>query len=506
LGLFKRFPFSATSLVSLLVGAALIIAMADIPIFVDTVLQAPVLDSGLALLRLTAMIPVGALLGGWLCHRITCRWTAVIGLLFTAAGFYLMSLWPIKVDWTQITISTVVAGLGFGLVIAPIGTTAINAVRARQAGMSSAVVTALRMLGMTLGLAALTSWALAYFKELAKQYPSLPFNATADQFTVWQQGYAQHLVRSAHTVYSAVFFATMLLCLVAIIPALFLWGRQKTVAELEPEPEIDEIPTSPMVQASSTAERAAMPTQPDQPLTGGTKWWRNKKRRRLVLGVGSVGLLLLLVGGGLLSAWMMEPDDSLDDITWPTVGSTPGNNATSIASGPHSVRLGLDKGALTSIFVSQLNLQQGGLSDLSVRPLPGDTLALSLSLHIDLNGIQRVLPIEIEGAIKLDQQQNLQIHVKHLKRDGQDAGAEAAAQMESALNKMLMDTVMPALRSQLKNVKLTSVHTSTSMSCSKGTEMLVLQLDSTQGNVEQGAPLSFCFTGPIDLNKLLPHQ
>src|SRR6266702_327782 len=49
---FKRLPFGAASLVSLFVGAALIIAMADIPIFVDTVLQRPVLDSGLGLLRL----------------------------------------------------------------------------------------------------------------------------------------------------------------------------------------------------------------------------------------------------------------------------------------------------------------------------------------------------------------------------------------------------------------------------------------------------------------------
>ncbi|MFL5703096.1 MAG: MFS transporter, partial [Ktedonobacteraceae bacterium] len=152
LSLFKRLPFSATSLVSLLVGAALIIAMADIPIFVDTVLQLPVLDSGLALLRLTAMIPLGALLGGWLCNRITCRFTGVLGLLFTATGFYLMSRWPIHVDWTQITISTVTAGFGFGLVIAPIGTTAINAVKAQQAGMSSAIVTSLRMVGMMLGL------------------------------------------------------------------------------------------------------------------------------------------------------------------------------------------------------------------------------------------------------------------------------------------------------------------------------------------------------------------
>src|SRR5207237_6913966 len=70
LSLYKRFPFSATSLVSLFVGAALIIAMSDIPIFVDTLLRRPVLDSGLALVRLTAMIPLGALLGGGLCSLI----------------------------------------------------------------------------------------------------------------------------------------------------------------------------------------------------------------------------------------------------------------------------------------------------------------------------------------------------------------------------------------------------------------------------------------------------
>ena len=148
LSLFQRSTFSSATLVSLLVGAALIIAMADIPIFVATVLNRPALDSGLALLRLTAMIPVGALLGGWLCSRITCRWTAVLGLLPTALGFWLMHLWPLNVGWTQITVSTLITGLGFGLVIAPIGTSAINAANEQQMGMASSLVTMVRMVGM----------------------------------------------------------------------------------------------------------------------------------------------------------------------------------------------------------------------------------------------------------------------------------------------------------------------------------------------------------------------
>src|SRR5258708_15485507 len=121
LSIFKRAAFSATSLVSLLVGAALIIAMADIPIFIATVLGRPPLDSGLALLRLTAMIPVGALLGGWLCARITCRLTAMLGLILTASGFWLMHLWPLDVNWTQISVGTLTGGFCVWAFFSPLG-------------------------------------------------------------------------------------------------------------------------------------------------------------------------------------------------------------------------------------------------------------------------------------------------------------------------------------------------------------------------------------------------
>ncbi|GAC1427257.1 MAG: MFS transporter [Ktedonobacteraceae bacterium] len=224
LSLFKRSTFSAAALVSLLVGAALIIAMADIPIFVATVLNRPALDSGLALLRLTAMIPVGALLGGWLCSRITCRWTALLGLLPTALGFWLMHLWPVNVGWTQITVSTLLAGFGFGLVIAPIGTTAINTAKEQQMGMASSIVTVLRMVGMILGLAALTSWGLGRFRALATLFTA-PAGTKFGSAT-YNTLYGNYLVSAAHTVYSDIFLAAGIVCLVALLPALFLQGRK----------------------------------------------------------------------------------------------------------------------------------------------------------------------------------------------------------------------------------------------------------------------------------------
>ena len=492
--LFRKFPFSATSLVSLFVGAALIIALADIPLFVDTVLQRTVLDSGLALLRLTALIPVGAILGGWLCERVSCRVTGVLGLLFTATGFYLMSRWPVHVDWTQITISTVTAGFGFGLVIAPIGTTAINAVRTTQAGMSSAVVTALRMVGMMLGLAALTSWALAYFKQLASTYRTLPTSATPAQFTAWSKGYAAHLVASAHTVYSAVFLVSMLLCLLAILPAIFLWGHKLPVAETEPEEaeqenELHDAETVPVVEPKKLEQHP-------------------KRRRRLV--IACAALILLLIGGGTLGAFLFTTDDPSTSDTGTNVGDTTGvmsSPVTGAASGPRFFQLALDQGALTSVFASQLNLGNGALTDLNVTPVANDGLVLNLNLHIDANGIHRVMPVELDGALGVDAQQNLQLSVSHLKRDGQDAGPTAAANMQEASNQLLTGSVMPALRGQLKNAQLISAHTSTAIACGKGIQMLVLLIKAPaiSGIAAQSKPVSLCFKGPVDLKNLLPH-
>jgi MFS family permease len=514
LTMFKRIPFSASSLTSLLVGSALIIAMADIPIFVDTVLHGSALDSGLALMRLTVMIPVGALLGGWLCSRVTCRLTGILGLCFTAAGFFLMSRWPTHVDWNQVTISTVTAGFGFGLVISPIGTTALNAARARQAGMGSAIVTALRMVGMILGLAALTSWALAYFKQLASTYPSLPISATAAQFTRWSQGYANHLIQAAHTVYTSVFFTSMILCLIAIIPAAFLWGNKVPAAEIEAEPE----PSLHNAMTLAAVDIATAPTGPIPKITtnlaepspaekGGKKekWWKNRKRRRRVILISSISLVVLLVGG-FLATFLIPEDDSTGPTTGIGILQATSTGTTTPISGPRMIQLALDKGALTSIFVSQLNLQSGALTDLNVVPTPNDGLILSLNLHIDASGIHRVMPVELDGVVSIDQQQNLQLRIQRLLRDGNDAGPNAAMSMQTAINQLLTSSVMPALRAQLKGAKLISAHTSSTISCGKNVEMLVLliQAPPIQGIAAQPKPASFCFTGPINLNKLLP--
>lgn len=517
LSLFKRLPFSAASLVSLFVGAALIIAMAVITLIVDTVFSLQVspsdmaLVSGLALLRMTAMIPVGAILGGWLCGRLTCRLVGVLGLLFTAAGFYLMSRWSIQIDWTQITISTMTTGLGFGLVIAPISTTAINAVRASQAGMGAAIVTALRMVGMILGLAALTSWGLAYFKQLASQFPSMPLNSNAAQFAQWSHNYALHLIASAHIVYSSVFFATMVLCLIALIPAIFLWGTKPALEATLP-PEIEPVvvadaadadvhdAVTQIIPSSAAITRVLEETPATLPLPVRSK---QTSRRRLVFALAGIALAMLLVAGGL-TALLLWPSSSTNN--GPSTAGSAGANATNTpVSGPRMIDLALNNVALTSIFVSQLGLKDGTLSNIETTPVANDSLMITLDLNINTGGLHRVMPVELDTTLGLDKQQNLQLTVIHLKRDGLDAGPTAAASMQNALNQLVLSAVMPGLRGQLQGAKLISVHTSSTLACGKGQEMLVLliQAPPIQGIAAQPTPSALCFTKAVDLNKLL---
>jgi hypothetical protein len=151
-------------------------------------------------------------------------------------------------------------------------------------------------------------------------------------------------------------------------------------------------------------------------------------------------------------------------------------------------------------------LNQGTLTDIKVIPAPGDGIVLTLNLHINASGIHRIMPIELDSTIGVNQQQNLTLLVLHLKRDGLDAGPTAAARMEQALNQLLLSSLMPSLRNQLKNAQIISVHTSTSIVCGSGTEMLVLLIKAPpiEGVAAQPTPTALCFKGPIDINKLLP--
>jgi MFS family permease len=168
-------------LTNLATGAALMTALVDVPILARvTVSPDSQLGAAAVLLRLLAALPVGALAGGWLCQRFGNRATAVIGLATATAMLGVMASWtartlsdPLGLQWLHPSDPVLVAaGLGFGLVIAPVNAAMLGAVRASVHGLASALVVVARMIGMLVGISVLTAVGLQAFFSATRTIPS----------------------------------------------------------------------------------------------------------------------------------------------------------------------------------------------------------------------------------------------------------------------------------------------------------------------------------------------
>ena len=81
-------------MVSFFIGAALIAALIDIPLFArTTVYPDSQLQAALVLVRFLVALPVGAVIGGYLTRRLPAGVVTAAGMVLAAVGFLLMSRW-----------------------------------------------------------------------------------------------------------------------------------------------------------------------------------------------------------------------------------------------------------------------------------------------------------------------------------------------------------------------------------------------------------------------------
>ncbi len=163
-------PAWGSVVVSFFVGAALIAALIDVPLFArTTVYPESQLMAALVLLRFLAALPVGAVVGGYLTRSLPAGVVASAGMLMAAGGFVAMSRWDITSleSWTA-TVPLVVAGFGFGLALAPVNAAILASTADAVHGVASAMVVVARMVGMLVGISALTTIGLRrYYAEQA---------------------------------------------------------------------------------------------------------------------------------------------------------------------------------------------------------------------------------------------------------------------------------------------------------------------------------------------------
>lgn len=220
--------------VSFFVGAALIAALVDIPVFaritVDTYSQ---LDAALVLVRLLVAVPVGAVLGGYLCRRLPVAAPAAGGMVLACFSFVMMARWgATSLRGAGPTLPLAAGGLGFGLTLAPTNVALLAATRDAVHGLASALLVVARMVGMLVGISALTTIGLRRFYAISARQPSLRQTCGSDTLC---DAYVNALREAGIAQLHAVFWgAAICAAIAATLSAVLLRGARPQPADAYP--------------------------------------------------------------------------------------------------------------------------------------------------------------------------------------------------------------------------------------------------------------------------------
>jgi EmrB/QacA subfamily drug resistance transporter len=239
--LFADLRFSASNGVSLLTGYTLATAIIGGPVFVNRVLNAGADRSAAALTALTLAVALGAVVGGFGSALVGARPIALIGVGLTVIGLGLAAGWGVDSDLPRLQRDLAIFGAGFGLTVSPRATAAVEAAGASAYGVASAMLQVTRTIGMSVGLALLTSIGQNRIDELnalvsdparrdslviALGHPEFvgvdprASLALVDLLESWSRGEAAGVLRLVFQIAVAVAAATL-------IPALLVEGRRR---------------------------------------------------------------------------------------------------------------------------------------------------------------------------------------------------------------------------------------------------------------------------------------
>jgi hypothetical protein len=211
-----------------------------IPLYIENVLGYSAVGAGVRFLPLSLVSFVVAPIAGRLSARMPVKLLLGGGLATIGVALLLMSGIKLGSGWTTLLPGFIVAGVGIGLVNAPLASTAVSVVEQRKAGMASGINNTFRQIGIATGIAALgaifqsriTSHLAA--SGLPPQSVHRLAQAISSGGSVPSSGNREAAIRLAHSSFIAglneILFVAAFLLFAAAILAVVLVRRKDFVA------------------------------------------------------------------------------------------------------------------------------------------------------------------------------------------------------------------------------------------------------------------------------------
>jgi MFS family permease len=235
--LFADRVFSSAALISLLTGYGMATAIVGGAVFVDRVLYGGPQEQRVVLGAIAASMALGALASGFLARIISLRLLTLVGLGVSAGGLAWMSTWGPDAATNAFAASGAVFGIGFGLTVTPRSTAAVEAAGRAAFGAASATVTVARMIGMAIGMAALTAYGSTTITRISneiygsgdsyKQYIPAYLRDRPINDGLVVQALEQWAASKGATILVAIFLVAAVVTLIAVVPALLLRVRPR---------------------------------------------------------------------------------------------------------------------------------------------------------------------------------------------------------------------------------------------------------------------------------------
>lgn len=214
--------------VSFFIGAAVIAAVVDVPLFARvTIYNDSQLLAALVLVRFLVGLPLGAFAGGWLTHRLPAGVVTALGMGVGAVGFAFMSQWGLETlrnPWA--TVPLFLAGLGIGLAMAPVNAALLSATEASVHGVTSALLIVARTVGKLVGVSALTTIGLRAYYAQQSDLPT-PMEVCGEGDSRCAE-FSLILQEAGLTQLTTIFAGAAVCCVIAGVVALFVFRHADT--------------------------------------------------------------------------------------------------------------------------------------------------------------------------------------------------------------------------------------------------------------------------------------